>query len=70
MERVRSAERVFFPLDEVLALLSGTLAPRQQGHLVHLGSWMPLRHTSRVLGDLLGVHVSPETARRLCEEVG
>jgi hypothetical protein len=47
-----------------------TLAPRQQGHLVQLGRWMPFRHASRVLEDLLGVSVSPETARRLCEAVG
>jgi hypothetical protein len=62
--------RVFSPLDEELALLSGTLAPRQQEHLVRLGSWMPFRHAGQVLHDLLGVFVSPETARRLCEEVG
>jgi len=31
---------------------------------------MPFRHASRVLEDLLGVDVSPETARRLCEAVG
>lgn len=31
---------------------------------------MPFRHASRVLEDLLGEYVSPETARRLCEEVG
>lgn len=70
MEPVQSAGRVFSPLDEELALLPGILAPRQQGHLVQLGSWMPFRHASRVLGELLGVSVSPETARRLCEEVG
>lgn len=70
MECAPSAGRVFFPLDDELALLPGTLAPRQQGHLVHLSSWMPFRHASRVLADLLGVHVSPETARRLSEEVG
>lgn len=51
-------------------MLPGTLAPRQQSHLVQLGSWMPFRHASRVLEELLGVYVSPETARRLCEEVG
>ena len=62
--------RVFSPLDEELALLPGTLAPRQQRHLVQLASWMPFRHASQVLADLLGVQVSPETARRLCEEVG
>jgi hypothetical protein len=70
MEPVRSAERVFSPLDEELALLPGTLAPRQQGYLVQLGSWMPFRCASRVLEDLLGVHASSETARRLCEQVG
>ena len=31
---------------------------------------MPFRHASRVLEELLGVSISPETARRLCEEVG
>jgi hypothetical protein len=70
MELAPSAGRVFSPLDEELALLPGTLAPRQQGHLVQLGSWMPFRQASRVLQDLLGVSISPETARRLCEEVG
>ncbi len=70
MECAPSAGRGFSPLDEELALLPGTLAPGQQGHLVHLSSWMPFGHASRVLADLLGVHVSPETARRLCEEVG
>lgn len=70
MEPVRNAQRVFFPLDEELALLPGTLAPRQQGHLVQLGSWMPFRCASRVLENLLGVHASSETARRLCEHVG
>lgn len=70
MEPARTVGRVFSPLDEELALLPGTLAPRQQGHLVQLGSWMPFRHASRVLEELLGVSVSPETARRLCETVG
>jgi hypothetical protein len=69
-EPARTVGRAFFPLDEELAFLPGTLAPRQQGHLVQLGGWMPFRHASRVLEDLLGVYVSPETARRLCEEVG
>lgn len=70
MEPARTVGRVFSPLDEELALLPGILAPRQQGHLVQLGSWMPFRHASRILEDLLGVSVSPETARRLCETVG
>jgi hypothetical protein len=70
MEPARIVGRVFSPLDEELALLPGTLTPKQQSHLVQLGSWMPFRQASRVLEDLLGVTVSPETARRLCETVG
>ena len=70
MEPARPVGRVFSPLDEELALLPGTLAPRQQGHLVQLLSWMPFRHASRVLEELLGVSVSPETARRLGVAVG
>lgn len=70
MEPARPVGRVFSPLDEELALLPGTLAPRQQGHLVQLLSWMPFRHARRVLEELLGVSVSPETARRLGEAVG
>lgn len=31
---------------------------------------MPFRHASRVLEALLGVYVSADTARRLCEDVG
>src|SRR5579884_366334 len=56
-EPARPVGRAFFPLDEELALLPGTLAPRQQSHLVQLGSWMPFRHASRVLEELLGVSV-------------
>ncbi len=70
MEPARTVGRVFFPLDEELALLPGTLAPRQQSHLVRLGSWMPFRQASHVLAELVGVSVSPETARRLCEAAG
>lgn len=70
MELARTVGRVFSPLDEEVALLVGTLAPRQHSHLVQLGSWMPFRHASRILKDLLGVYVSAETARRLCEDVG
>jgi hypothetical protein len=31
---------------------------------------MPFRHASRILEELLGMYVSPETARRLCGEIG
>ncbi len=62
--------RVFFPLDEELALLPGNLAPRQQEHLVHLASWMPFAHVGQMLERLLGVQVSEETVRRLTEQAG
>ena len=32
----------FFPLDEELALLPGSLTPHLQECLVRLGAWMPL----------------------------
>ena len=69
-ERARSAEPVFFPLDEELGLLPGTLAPRQQEHLIHLASCMPFKQAARMLADLLGVQISAETARRLAERMG
>lgn len=70
MEPAPNVGKAFFPLDEELALLAGTLAPRQQEHLVHLASVMPFAHAKSILKDLLGVHVSAETARRLSEQVG
>lgn len=69
-EPARTVGRVVSPLDEELAFLPGNLAPRHQDHLVHLASWMPFGCASRMLEDLLQVHVGKETARRLCEEVG
>ncbi|WP_201392265.1 ISKra4 family transposase [Ktedonobacter sp. SOSP1-52] len=67
---VPCAGTVFFPLDEELGLLPGTLAPRQQEHLVHLASWMPFEQASGMLTTLLGVKCSAETARRLTERMG
>jgi hypothetical protein len=63
-------EPVFFPLDEELGLLPGTLAPRQQEHLVHLASCMPFKQAAWMLAALLGVQVSTETVRRLTERMG
>lgn len=62
--------RVFFPLDEELALLPGNLAPRQHEHLVHLASWMPFDRAAMMLERLLHVHSSEETVRRLTERAG
>lgn len=51
-------------------MLPGSLAPRQHEHLVHLASCLPFEQAARMLGDLLGVQVSGETARRLAEQMG
>lgn len=70
MERAPNAGRVFFPLDNELALLPGNLAPRQHEHLVHLATWMPFEQASSLLTLLLGVQVGKETVRRLTEQAG
>jgi len=55
---------VFFPLDEELGLLPGSLTPKQQEHLAHLSTWMPFERASQMLEKLLGVQVSEPTVRR------
>jgi hypothetical protein len=63
-------EKAFFPLDEELALLPGSLAPRQQEHAIHLASWMPIDPTADMVERLLGVQTNEETVRRLTERTG
>ena len=70
MEPVRPVVSGFFPLDEELALVPGTLAPSIQDHLTHLASWMPFRRAAQMLERLLGVQVSEATIRRHTETVG
>ena len=63
-------ERVFFPLDEELALLPGALTPSLQEDLVRLGTWMPL---GRVVGEMQHFRhtdVSKSTVARLTEAAG
>ena len=60
----------FFPLDEELALTGGSLTPKQQEHLAHLGSWMPFERAAQMLETLLGVQVSEPTVRRGTERAG
>ncbi len=62
--------RGFSPLDEELALLPGSLTPRQHEHLVHLATWMPFGRAAQMLERLVGVQVSEPTARRQTEQVG
>ncbi|GHO48576.1 hypothetical protein [Ktedonospora formicarum] len=51
-------------------MLPGTLAPRQQEHLVHLAGWMPFEQAAQMLATLLGILSTAETARRLTEHMG
>ena len=70
MEHAPSVGKVFFPLDEELELLPGSLAPRQQEHLVHLACFMPFDKVAEMMEELLSVLTTEETVRRLTEQVG
>lgn len=69
-EPVRNAGQGFFPLDEELGLLPGSLTPLQQEHLVHLALWVSFPKAVKLLTKLMGVQVSEATARRQTEEAG
>ena len=70
MEPAPPVGRVFFPLDEELALLPGSLPPRQQEHVAHLALWMPFERATQMLAHVLGVQISEPTVRRLTERAG
>src|SRR5436305_4633973 len=70
MEPAQIVGRVFFPLDEELALQPGSLTPRQQEHLAHLATWMPFERAAQMLDRLLGVQVSEPTVRRATLRAG
>src|SRR5437899_893714 len=64
------AGRGFFPLDEELGLLPGSLTPCLHEHLVRLGSWMEFDPAATLLGALTGAQVTEATARRHTEAAG
>lgn len=70
MGSARSAEQAFFPLDEELALLPGSLTPNLQEDLVRLGAWMPFGRAAQELEHFRGVAVSRPTVERLTEAAG
>ena len=70
MGPVPHAGKVFFPLDEELALLPGGLAPRQQEHLAHLACFMPFDKAAEMIEELLAVQTNEETVRQLTERIG
>jgi hypothetical protein len=70
MESVPLARVGFFPLDEQLGLVAGSLSPSIQDHLVHLATWMPFGRAVQMLKRYTGVQVSEATVRRQTYEVG
>jgi hypothetical protein len=62
--------RGFFPLDEELQLMPGSLTPRAQEDLTHLATWMPFARAAQMLKRMQGVEVSEATARRQTENNG
>lgn len=66
-----SAGEAFFPLDEQLGLLPGSLTPRLHERLTLLGSLVPsFRRAATLLATLTGATVSEPTARRKTEQAG
>src|SRR5918912_1156225 len=70
MRSARPVGRVFFPLDEELALLSSSFSPFIHQCIVRLGTLLPFEQVPEQLAALTGVQVSRETVRRLTEQAG
>lgn len=70
MEPVPHVGWGFFPLDEQLALVAGSLTPMAEEHLVRLAAWMPFGRAAQMLQALTGVQVSEATVRRRSEQMG
>lgn len=71
MERVRPVGSDFFPLDEELELLPGSLTPHAHECLVRLGTWLPsFKQASKELASTLKVNVSEAMSRRRTEAAG
>jgi hypothetical protein len=70
MGSARTVERAFFPLDDELELLPGTLTPSLQEDLVRLGTWMPFERAAQELQRFRLVDVSRPTVERLTEAAG
>ncbi len=70
MGSARSVGQAFFPLDDELALLPGTLTPSLQEDLVRLGAWMPFGRAAQELQHFRLVTVSRPTVERISEAAG
>jgi hypothetical protein len=70
MPLARSAVQVFFPLDEELALVPGTLTPALHEALVRLGTRLPFRAAMQEVAFLKHVTTTEATVRRTTETAG
>lgn len=71
MAAARPAEPAFFPLDEELGLLPGSLSPWLHEALVRLSTHIPsFAKAARELTFFTGVELHPDTARRHTERAG
>jgi hypothetical protein len=70
MPTVRTAVVGFFPLDEELALLPGSLTPSLVESTVRLGAWMPFPFAAKMLSYFTKADISEPTARRITEKAG
>ncbi len=67
----RSVRPGFFPLDDELALLPGSLTPRLQESLVRLSTWLPSFATAAAeLAFHTGLDLASTTASRVSEAAG
>lgn len=60
----------FFPLDEELGLLPGTLSPGLQQAVVWLGASLPFGQVPPIIKVLAGVRIGAATVRRYTERAG
>lgn len=70
MASAPSVEEAFFPLDDELELLPGSLTPSLQEDLAHLGAWMPFGKAAQALQRFRYTEVSRVTAERITEAAG
>lgn len=66
----RNAVGRFSPLDEILELLPGQLAPGEQEKLIRLGGWLPFEPAAQLFTAFTGIAVSKSSCRRLTEKGG
>src|ERR1700687_3940108 len=70
MAPARRAAPGFFPLDEELELLPGSLSPWLNENLVRLGAWMPFPRAAQMLAAFTRVVVSEDVAQDRSEAAG